>query len=545
MNIHILPQNIKIEVEKGRRLYQVLQEHGIIFESSCNGVGTCGKCRVHITKGCNPPSNKDLEVLTVEELNKGMRLACHVNLIEDIVLINKKNKEIRKDIKSIAYHANIESEINHKEHVLGTPKDVTDNINNDERYSTSSDNNKSTDKHHNQYGVAIDIGTTNIIAKLCDLENREEIGVLSIENPQRSYGLDVISRITFGIKKEENEDTLHNQLKQGCDNLIDKLCSVHHIERMSVQYIAYVGNTTMIYSFLKRPLIDLAKAPFHKVDYSGEKWKNSGEHLVLPLIQGHVGADALACIISTDIHKKTGKYLIIDIGTNGELILSEDGKITVCSTAAGPAFEAANISCGMVAEEGAITGCVINQNRIELKYIGEDFENSPMGICGSGLVDLIAKLYTHQWMDDTGRLQGDHGESNEVILYQDNKKKLTLRQKDIREFQLAKAAIATGIKLLLLEKKLKMEDLDEVYIAGALGSHISCENLFITGILPRISSDKVTFIGNAALDGCIKFLFGEYSLEEIEEIAKKTEFIELANKDVFQEEFIKNINFNK
>lgn len=320
-----------------------------------------------------------------------------------------------------------------------------------------------------------------------------------------------------------------------------------------IDRVVLAGNTTMTNLFLGRSVMGLSRAPFQSESYSGEflEPQTAGFHInpegfvyVMPGISGHVGGDALACILSKDLQKETRKILLLDIGTNAELILSDGEKLIACSVAAGPAFEGGNISCGMRAEAGAIISAVYKEDSLEVKFITEgDKITSPKGICGSGLIECIYELYKNGKIDETGRLLGRGGEENLYRLWQKAGKEVSITQKDIREFQLAQGAIAAGTAMLLAKAGLQPTELDKVYLAGNFGGKLSIKKAIALGLLPPVPEDNIEYIGNGSLRGSARILLEEIMPREAEQISQRIEHIELALEPDFSELFIKAMTF--
>lgn len=530
MEVVFLPINHKIIVSHGENLFHAARENGIDLGGVCSGGKTCGKCKVLITKGNTSDLVKEeLDTLSKEEITKGVRLACCFSCIQDTCVIlldtNKNNVKSDNDIKSNTKHDN------------------TDVCN---KKINCHDPNKN-------YGVAIDIGTTTVVAKLWDINKRHVLSEKSESNPQYMYGMDVISRITFGSENAKNAEILCNVIRNCCNELINQMVREQEINPMNIKSMVVVGNTTMIQIFLNRSLNGLLKVPFINIDYKGVEYRASDLGFsefknallyTLPGIHGHVGSDTMGCIIDKNINKMEGITLLVDIGTNGEIVLARDGKMVVCSAAAGPAFEGATLQHGMVAKDGAITAVNVIGNKISVDYIGSNNKHSyPKGICGSGVLEALAEFYTYGYMDSTGRLQGQYGADNYITLYEKEFHKVVLTQKDIREIQLAKGAIYAGIILLLNNSGISMDEVDRIYLAGAFGSKVNYEKVIKIGLLPYVSTDKIQSIGNAALNGASSYLLGDISKEEIDVIAANCSYLELATNDAFNETFINSISF--
>jgi uncharacterized 2Fe-2S/4Fe-4S cluster protein (DUF4445 family) len=543
MLVTFLPMNQKIQVNAGSNLFQTAIENGIDLGGICSGNKTCGKCKAMITKGNNKNySKEERKLLTEEELNSGIRLACCFTITEDtcVIISGKKEKQSQTGYRN-------------------------DKIENDLRNPLR---NPLTEDH---YGVAFDIGTTSVAAQLWNISRKEFIDEISSKNPQSLYGADVIARITYANSKEDNVRKLAYLIRECCNTLLLRMSAEHNIDVKQIETAVITANTTMSHLFLGKSVEKLAKVPFQEISYEGVTLKASevdsemnlnGEVYVMPGIAGHVGSDTLGCILARDLNHGKGNHLLVDIGTNGEIVLAKNGELSVCSTAAGPAFEGASLHQGMRAIEGAISKVNIRNDLIEIEIIGpgkdatltyrmnrsgesegEISDIYPIGICGSGVIEAVSELLSNHIMDQTGRLLGAEGETNYVTLWKHGDKEVILTQKDIRELQLAKGAIYTGIMLLLKEAKLTVPQLDSIILAGAFGSNIDVKKAIHIGLLPPIESNKISYIGNGALEGASKVLLGEISKEEAESISKKIKHLELALCKDFQDEFLKAMNF--
>lgn len=554
MQIQFLPMNKKLEVPSGTSLLQAALDCQVNVEAVCAGNGTCGKCKMLVTKG-NLKDYDDTEKvrLTGEELSGGMRLACRMKIYSDCCAIIPN--ESRK--KQVSNQSNIK---------------ITEELEHSNKRWLS-----------NHYGVTFDIGTTSVEACLFDLVNDHRLVQISTSNPQSSYGADVISRISYSILSDDNLLRLQKLIWDCCNELIDQLLIRHgilseeilkskSIEDVNSKNLIYnrinkyviLGNTTMSHIFLGKSVKGLARVPFEGIYYDMHRLSNEamqfhmdskGEIIVLPGIHGHVGSDTLGCIITTDLGNQKGINLLIDIGTNGEMVISHDNEMICCSTAAGPAFEGASIYHGMRAKDGAIKGFKIENNNVLLEVVGD---TKPEGICGSGIIDVIAELIKVGIIDETGRLltpeEVDSPLSSRIInengmqfilAYSQNGQNIVLTQQDIREVQLAKAAIYAGTISLLKEVGVQRKDINRLYLAGAFGSNININNAIMIGLLPDIDRNRIKLIGNGSLDGGAMVLLSKITIEEATSIGKNINHIELANDDKFRRRYIDAINFTK
>ncbi|BCJ93498.1 hypothetical protein acsn021_10670 [Anaerocolumna cellulosilytica] len=534
MYITFLPLSYKTEAEPGSNLLYIAREQGIDLGGVCAGAKTCGKCKVLITKGNDWCYEKEEMLhLSEEERAKGYRLACSFTIKEDtcVILTDKKvNKGISQD------------KLTYKNHALRVSK-------------SQNEDSKAVRKTYNyktSYGIAVDVGTTTVVARLWELNEKRCLGTLTRLNPQRLYGGDVISRITYASQSSENLQNLTKLIRECCNELIQELVHVNSLSKTNIDKVVLVANTTMTHLLLGKPVDNLIKIPFQGVSYDGVMASPrdlkidinpDGFVYVMPGISGHVGGDTVGCILSENLFERKGTTLLIDIGTNGELVFAKDGRMTVCSTAAGPAFEGGALHQGMGALVGAITKVQIREDKTHLEYIGKEEGAVPVGICGSGIIEAIAELYRMGLMDETGRLQGLAGESNEFILWEDERNKVVITQKDIREIQLAKAAIYAAMRLLLKNENTELKEIDYLLIAGAFGSNLDVCKAITIGLLPGVDEKKVQLIGNAALSGAEKVLLNDGVREIAEENSSLVKHLELAVMELFQEEFIKAMSF--
>lgn len=431
-----------------------------------------------------------------------------------------------------------------------------------------------------EYGVIIDIGTTTVESCLFDLDMKKEVIRLSKNNPQRVYGADVISRISYGNQSEEHLKKLNHLIWDCCNQIIDELlikCELfqdnsnrnkstdsayREFPYNKIKKVLIFGNAVMSQIFLGRSLEGFTRVPFSHVNYDvyfllGKDGKLNinpeGEIIVLPGIHGHVGSDTIGSILAVNLGKQRGRNLLIDIGTNGEIVFSQDGKMVCCSTAAGPVFEGASLYQGMKAIEGAIRGIHIENYNVNLDVIGR---TDPVGICGSGVIDAIGELIKTGIIDQTGRMLSADEVHNPLRsrLIQDKGMRfilgssrqgenVVLTQQDVREVQLAKAAIYAGIISLLEAFSIESNQIDNLYIAGALGSNMNTSNAIAIKLLPNIDRRRIKFIGNGVITGGKKILSKEYPISEIISLSKEIRHIELANDGKFQKRYIDAINF--
>jgi len=426
-------------------------------------------------------------------------------------------------------------------------------------------------KTDRNYGVAFDIGTTTVVGYLLDLNTGKQLAVASRTNPQTSYGDDVISRIHHATTNKDGLDDLHERITSCMNGIIVELANKANIEKKFVYEITTAGNTTMNHLFLKLNPKYLALNPYVGVLRSnidaraqdlGIYINKYGKVYSMPNIAGFVGGDTVAVILASEIHKSNDLKFAIDIGTNGELVMGNKDRLIACSTAAGPAFEGARIVFGMRASDGAIEKVLIKKDEVEINTIGNA---KPIGLCGTGLIDSIAELRKVGVINKSGKLlKKDELPTNtpdfikERIVKHDNfgtsfilafgiesktGEDILLTQKDVRETQLAKAAIHAGYNILKKILNATDDDIKEILIAGAFGNYIRREQAKLIGLLPDIPIKKIKFIGNAAGAGSKMVLLAKELRKEACNISKNTDYIELAVRKDFQDEFTEAIFF--
>jgi len=481
-----------VEIEDGSNLLQCIRENFDDFYAPCGGNGTCGKCRVYIPRdghvtACLYQVHYDLEVILPDRVEMQVLSSQY-----------KLTKVLPLDPGPVS-------------NLVTVP-----------------------------YGLAVDIGTTTMVFYLVNLLFGSVVDVISIVNPQSKYGADVISRINYGATTPSGMDDLRNVLIQATNEAIVKFCSGYEINPTDFVRISVVGNTTMLHNLLGVDALPIAHAPFTprftdvkrlQASRLGIKIHEQGELVVSPSLSAYVGADIVAGLASVDTSKLGRNFLFVDIGTNGEMVLVTPDKILACATAAGPAFEGANISCGMPALAGAIS----EFDQAGFKVIGGV---PPAGVCGSGLIDVVATMV------ETGILEPDGNIREDFLICKDaNSHAIVLKQQDIREVQLAKSAVFSGINRMMAMAGLSFEDLDHVLLAGGFGNYLHISNAIKIGLLPPIPLGKYIQIGNSAGSGAVLALKSEIFITQMEALKSKIEYVELSTDHEFPMEFAMNMFF--
>jgi uncharacterized 2Fe-2S/4Fe-4S cluster protein (DUF4445 family) len=486
VRVELVPLGVSLEVERGTALRPLLANHGVEF--ACDGESLCGACRVRLIEGTLAIASQDREILTRAELAAGWRLGCRARAESPL--------KLRCEAWSMAVLAD------------------------DAQLSAGK---------REGLAVAVDLGTTTIAAQLLDLKTGKLLGVRTGLNPQTAHGGDIMSRVRFALKSGE----LTPVIRSFIGAMIHDLAGGREDEIVEV---LLVGNTVMHHLFAGCDISPLSHVPFASANLKEQgftaselDWKLAGSARVrfLPCIGGFVGSDILAGIVAVGLNTGDKLRALIDLGTNGEIALGNKERILSASTAAGTAFEAGSIKMGMRAATGAISRVFVHQGTLQCKVIGE---GEPRGICGSGLVDAVAAGLETGAIMPNGRLaQGakEFSLSGAVKLW----------QSDVRELQLAKAAIASGLRILLDHSRASMDDIETVYLAGAFGNYVRAASAVRIGLL-EMPIDRVIAAGNTALRGG-KLLLGRERFPELDVI----QHVSLAADPDFQDRFVECLGF--
>jgi uncharacterized 2Fe-2S/4Fe-4S cluster protein (DUF4445 family) len=495
IKVHDKGSVTSLVAREGELLFHVLREHGFTIYSPCGGSGTCGKCRVYV-KG------------------QGDVTACLFSIIDSIEVVLPDQREAR--ILTVQHSLTLELPFNPGNSSLLSG---------------------------NPYGIAIDLGTTTLVSYLVNLNNGFLVETHSMLNPQTSFGGDVISRIHYASITPGGLRELQQTVIEAVNYQLNHFRHLMKCSGNDFVKITLAGNNTMLHLFLGADPSSMGVAPYIPgfTDTQTRKGKELGlechpdaEITLLPSVSAFVGADIVAGIGSIRPTEEYRRYLFIDLGTNGELALLTPEKIWCCATAAGPVFEGANITCGM----GGVVGAIAEFSEENYRVIGDE---KPMGLCGSGLVDIVAFLLDSKLIDETGLLsktfeivsKEKSGTGNAIII----------NQEDIRQFQLAKSAIASGIIILLKLAGMKFEDLDALFLAGGFGNYLNVESAMKVGLIPSRMREKVIFLGNTAGTGSLLALRSVSFIKVLNTLLRKTIHIELSEDNDFPLEFAMNMAF--
>ncbi len=561
-------------------------------------MGACGKCRVLIHKGLKPPTESEEVHLSRVELDQGWRLFCQQRVNCDIVLKvsqideTTQAKELLKQDLNIALDPGMEKvylelpspgkEDQRPDTVriqeglgvgrIAFPLSVLRKVPHvlrvkDFRATVTKEKSRALDVEAGDtagalYGLAIDIGTTTVAGYLLDLNSGQEMGICSQMNPQKSFGTDVIARIKHVYEHDETGlKELQEAVVSAINKMIHQLCQTAAIKPTHIYKVTVAGNPTMVHLFTAVDPSQIDHSPYIPVlrdgtiisaNELGLEVNPEGQVYIIPAISGYVGADITAGVLFTSLHQSSKLSLFVDIGTNAEIVLGNKERILACSTPAGPAFEGAQIRYGMSATPGAIAHVLFSgDSEVKLEVIGNSI---PRGICGSGLIDLIAELRKVELINEQGKLLTQDNlhyakrvtrdeRSQPQFLVSGGDKPIYLTQQDIRELQLAKGAVRSGVDIVLRKWGAAPEDVDVVYLAGAFGNYVRRENVLRIGMLPPFPLEKLKPVGNAAGQGAKLCLLNQGEWIKAQQLAEQIQYCELSYCKGFSDTFIDSLYF--
>ncbi|AKL96684.1 ferredoxin [Clostridium aceticum] len=604
------PEGQIINVVEGSTVMKAIKEAGVDFDFLCSG-GKCGKCRVRILEGSFQSHADEEKFLGEKETSQGIHLACFTEIHSDMVVELLQTNTAQHQILSTAEEGSMEIAPHLCKKYIEVQKASLENYQSDwkrfraslfpeeSQYITMAETEISvlyqlskalrTNQHqltaitygHEVLGIeqqdtterltgmAFDIGTTSIVGYLMDLHSGRELSVVSTVNPQTKFGADVITRMNYANQEEKGLERLQEAVTGAISKLAKEATEKVGLSSDDIYAMAIAGNTCMHHLFLglspkylsQSPYIPTTTAP---LILSASKFpidmNKAGKIFVLPNIAGFVGADTVAVLLATQMDRSEEVKLMIDIGTNGEIALGSKHKLFTCSSAAGPAFEGAQISSGMRGAIGAIDH-VTFEGELRYSVIGE---GKPKGICGSGLLDVVAGLLELGILDKRGRFISPEKMTNpmvqgfkENIIQYEGKpafllvdgsstfhgRPILVTQKDIGELQLAKGAMAAGIKVLIDKYGIVVEDIKEVLLAGAFGNYLNPHSACVIGLIPKTLENKIRMVGNAAGTGARLALLSSKEYQRGAAIAEFAEYVELASYPKFSSIFAGSMYF--
>lgn len=493
-----------LQAEPGQLLLDVLRQNGLSVSAPCGGNGTCGKCRVTL----------------VTDQNSTQILACQTRVENDC--------RIRLKLSSNG--------------VICTHTQT---------------NLSFTPLLRNGFGAAIDLGTTTIAIRLFDLSTANQVAQISDWNIQRSYGGDVITRCQYCMEHDNGLEVLSHLIRQQILQLLTQMCAEKNIPFRNITEICLSGNTVMQHLVTQNSPISIALAPFTPKLFFDRPFTDhlgNADVFYSPCVSGYVGGDITAGLLACGLDQKEEISLFLDIGTNGEMALYSHGRFVCCAVASGPAFEGAGITCGMSSTQGAVCHVQWTPNGPEYEVIGG---GTPKGLCGSGLLDLLAVLLKLGAVDESGYLLppedapsffsqwlGEDEDGN-GIFYLTSDKSIFFTARDVRQLQLAKAAVAAGISVLMEHTGLSFSDLNTLYLAGGFGCHMSAQSAVAIGMLPEALQAKIRCVGNSSLSGTSTVLLDPAKRKNLLDIQKKCQYLELSGNTSFNYYFPEHMTFDK
>ena len=581
--VEILPDRIKVRARAGEVLADVITRAGIPLSLYCHQRGLCGKCAVRVLSGALPfPGALEAALIEGRGLGPDHRLACLYEVRGDVVVETLPGSRLERVAvieSGIAAAAYIDPAVRKLPLVLDKPslysptaaadalrgalksprlalplsvlaklggtaalapaRGVTAVLYGDDEVLDL----EAEGSGGEIFGLAVDLGTSTVAAELVDLRTGKVVDRAAAVNPQNAYGVDVVSRITFAFENPDNLGRLKRAAVQLINDMAGTMARRSGVARHRVYDAVVAGNTAMSHILCGVPVDSLALAPFHAVFSSlaplaaseiGLALHPQARLYVSPNIKSFVGGDITAGLVAAEFAAKPGTELFVDLGTNGEIVLKKGREFVTTSTAAGPAFEGMTISCGMLAVAGAIHKAGWSEG---FKFRTVD-DLPPQGVCGTGLVDILASAIDRGLVGRDGRIVGPE----KRIRLTD---RLALTQQDIREVQLAVGAVRSGIRLMLREFRVAPADLDRVVVAGAFGSSLDIANAVSIGLLPDLPDGKIAFVGNASLAGARLFLLARPARTAAEGLAARISHVSLATRPDFQDEFVRALGFHR
>ncbi len=592
------PSDTTVHIPAGTTLFNAAHWAGLPIESTCGGRGTCGKCKVRVLEGHAEPTPADHRHLGQEAIEEGWRLSCRCEIGEDMscevpgllrtpkaatmgvgrfVLLEPNVRKVllslpepsledaRSHLRRVKDALEAEGlEVTHGPSLLtrlarvmaGGAREVTATVVGDHLVEVEEGNERG-----RMFGVALDVGTTTVVATLIDLTTGAAAAVESTINRQAPYGADVIARMGHAMTTDGGLAELRAAVLDTVNGLVESVCSTAGVGRGHVYEAVVVGNATMLHLLLGVDPRSIALAPFTATFLEPQDLSAAdaaieihpeGRVVLFPSIGAYVGADVVGDAVATGLAREERLRLLVDVGTNGEIVCGSIDRVVATAAPAGPAFEGGQILHGMRATEGAIEGVVLDDG-VHLQVIGGDVE--PRGICGSGLVDVVAQLRLRCLLRENGMLLSreeavlaEHPLADRLVdrngvrafaLTDD----VVLTQLDVRELQSAKGAIATGIEVAMHALGVSAADLDEVMLAGSFGTYINPESARVIGLVPPVPVDRIRAVGNAASEGAKMGLLSFREREIAFELQSWVEYVELSGAADFNDRFIRNLAF--
>ncbi len=607
--IRFEPSGLKTDVPAGTTLLEAAHKTGVYLSSICGGDGYCGKCKIIVNEG--QFQSRPTTLLTPQETRENIVLACQSKVLSDMtvtvpkwhsldvgqILTGDDAKRFR-NLKGEAEVVGFELDpLIQKLYLEMTPPSLSDHTADHERLYLairqkndapiiqmgfrvlqrlspllqSSDYKvtvtvgrrggttevveiESGNHCRRNFAIAIDLGTTTVVAHLIDLTNATTIDTEATYNSQISFGEDYIRRIIYA---EENDafDELQNRIVHDVNDLLMTLAVRQKVDLQDITACVCTGNTAMVHFLLKLDPTRIRREPYIasagfippiRAAEAGIQINKRGLLFCLPSVAAYVGSDIVAGVLTTQLYAKEGISLFADIGTNGEVVLGNKDWLVCASSSAGPAFEGSGVKHGMRAGAGAIERlAILEDGSIELKTIGD---THPTGICGSGLLDTLAELYKNRIIDRMGRFridcdsrltEGQEGLQFQLVPAKEGHQEIVITQADINNLIRSKAGVFAAIRVLMDATQTKSEDLDAVYLAGGFGNFLNTSQAVVVGMLPDVPLEKIHFVGNTSIAGAKTVMLSQKALDISEEIAKSMTYFDLMSHPTYMEEFIR------
>jgi uncharacterized 2Fe-2S/4Fe-4S cluster protein (DUF4445 family) len=601
-----LPQERQTHAPEGMSVFNAANWIGLAIDSTCGGRGTCGKCKVRFLSGANGVTAADRKYLSDEAIGEGWRLSCQAYVqAPTVVEVPRLMTSPKAALLGYGRHVALDPNVA-KVHLQLAEPDLEDQRSDLERLKAALREEgyevtaplavlrwlpvvirqanfditavlcgdeliavEPGDTTAESYGVSVDVGTTTVVTALVNLNTGAVEAIDSDLNWQAPYGADVISRVSYTMTETDGVETLQRLVVGTLNGLLEPLLQKAGVARERVYECVVAGNATMLHLLLGIPPEPISVAPFIpavsepavvRAAEVGLELHPEARLTALPHIGAYVGADIVGGILATGLAQEERVRLLVDVGTNGEIVLGSSARAVATAAPAGPAFEGAQIRCGMRASQGAIEG-VVFEDDVRLQVIGGNVP--PKGICGSGLIDIVAELVRVGLVDKSGRLlrpEQAAGRFPEALVRrlvevggvraftlawpeETGGEAVLLSQQDIRALQFAKGAIAGGVKVVMDHMGLKAEDLDEVLLAGSFGSYINPESAKIIGLVPAVPTERIVAVGNAAGEGAKIALLSYRQRQAAFNIPGFIEYIELSGRADFTDAFIEVMAF--
>jgi uncharacterized 2Fe-2S/4Fe-4S cluster protein (DUF4445 family) len=606
VRLRFLPDGAEVRVPSGTPVFDAASWNGIAIDSTCGGHGTCKKCKVRIVSGEIPVGPLDPRAFSTQELREGWRLACRAGARDDLVVeVPPLQTRPKAALAGVGRHVILRPAVQKRHLVLEEPS-LEDQRSDVQRVLDALEDLEPTvsiellrdvgrilrdsnfdvtavvcdeelielepgDTSERRYAIAFDLGTTTVVATLLDLDSGQPVAVRSILNRQQPYGADVITRISATMMDDQALPALRQRAHETLSELTSEVCDEGGVDPREVYEITACGNVTMMHLALGIDPEPLSMAPFvvsaHTMPVLNAREFGVDVHprapaFVFPSLGAYVGGDIVAGMLATGLTRDRRLRLFIDVGTNSEIALGSSDRVLATAAPAGPAFEAAQIKCGMRAADGAIEGIKIEGDSLGLAVIGHC---EPAGICGSGLVDAVSELVRCDLLDHSGRFISDQdaamlhpglaprlsviGKERVFVLHwrgepgRDPESSVFLSQRDVRELQFAKASIATGWQILLRELGIEAGDIAQVLLAGSFGSYLTPLSAVRIGLVPKLALPRIVSAGNVAGEGAKIAALSLRERAEAHSILREVQYVELSGRADFNDLFIDQLAF--